>query len=145
MNVKTVNWLDSSAVLALFLAEPGFEIVRDFLAEAAKGSREVRVAQISLTEIAHSVCRDYDEATAREDIRLLRELAVIIDAPTDAQCLEAGLLRSRVKLSTADATIAIQAMAAGAELLHKDPEFESVPGLRQRSLPYKAKKERAPR
>ena len=142
MSAKTVNWLDSSAVLALFLAEPGFEIVRGILAEAAKGRREVRVAQISLTEIANSVCRDYDEATAREDLRLLRELAVIIDPPTNEQCVEAGLLRSRVKLSTADAIIAIQAMAAGAELVHKDPEFESVLGLRQRRLPYKTRRAR---
>jgi hypothetical protein len=30
-------------------------------------------------------------------------------------------------------------MAAGAELVHKDPEFESVLGLRQRALPYKTR------
>lgn len=139
MSAKTVNWLDSSAVLALFLAEPGFEIVRGLLAEAAKGKGEVRVAQISLTEIAHSVCRDYDEATAREDIRLLKELAVVIEPPSSEQSVEAGLLRRSVKLSTADAIIAVQAMAAGAELVHKDPEFESVIGLRQRPLPYKTR------
>ncbi|MBA3962181.1 MAG: PIN domain-containing protein [Chthoniobacterales bacterium] len=137
MNVKTVNWLDSSAVLALFLAEPGFETVRGILAEAAKSKCEVRIAQISLTEIANSVCRDYDETTAREDIRLLRELAVTIEAPTDDQCLEAGLLRRSVRLSTADAIIAVQAMAAGANLVHKDPEFEHVIGLGQHPLPYK--------
>ena len=142
MRAKTVNWLDSSAVLALFLAEPGFEIVRATLAEAAKGKCEVRVAQISLTEIANSVCRDYDEATAREDIRLLKELAVSIEAPTNEQCIEAGLLRRIVKLSTANAVIAVQAMAAGAELVHKDPEFETVPGLKQRRLPYKTRSAR---
>jgi predicted nucleic acid-binding protein len=137
VSAKTVSWLDSSAVLALFLAEPGFEIVHGALAEAAKGKREVRVAQISLAEIANSVCRDYDEATAREDVRLLQELAVVIETPTNQQCVEAGLLRRKVKLSTADSLIAIQAMSADAELVHKDPEFESVIGLRQRPLPYK--------
>lgn len=137
MNAKTVSWLDSSAVLALFLAEPGFEMVRDLLAEAAKGRGEVRIAQISLTEIANGLCRDYDEATAREDIRLLLELAVTVETPTDAQCVGAGLLRNRVKLSTANAIIAVQAMAAGAELVHKDPEFKAVVGLRQQRLPYK--------
>ncbi len=142
MSAKTVSWLDSSAVLALFLAEPGFEIVRATLVEAAKGKCEVGVAQISLTEIAHSLCRDYDEATAREDIRLLKELAVRVEAPTNEQCVEAGLLRRRVKLSTADAIIAVQAMATGAELVHKDPEFEAVPGLKQRRLPYKTRSAR---
>ena len=139
MNAKTVSWLDSSALLALFLAERGFEIVRALLADAAKGKREILVAQISLTEIANSVSRDYGEAIAREDIRLLRELAVTIEVPTDEQCIEAGLLRRSVRLSTAEAIIAVQAMAAGAELVHKDPEFESVVGLKQRPLPYKTK------
>jgi PIN domain. len=139
VSAKTASWLDSSAILALFLAEPGFETVRALLAEAAKDRREIHVAQISLTEIANCVSRDYDEPTAREDIRLLRELAVSIDASTDEQCIEAGLLRSRAKLSTADAIIAIQAMAADAELVHKDAEFESVVGLKQRRLPYKSK------
>lgn len=137
MSGKIVSWLDSSALLALFLAEPGFETVRGLLSEGAKDKREVRLAQISLTEIACSVCRDYDEATAREDIRLLRELAVKIEPPTDEQCLEAGLLRASLKLSTADAIIAVQALAADAELVHKDPEFEAVVGLRQLLLPYK--------
>lgn len=137
MSAKTVSWLDSSAILALFLAEPGFDIVRAVFAEAGKGRREVRIAQITLLEIANSLCRLYDEATAREDIRLLKELALIIDTPTDAQCIEAGLLRSAIGLSTAGALIAVQAMAADAELVHKDPEFEAVIGLKQRRLPYK--------
>ena len=139
MSAKTVSWLDSSALLALFLAEPGFEIVRSLLAEAAKGRGEVRVAQISLTEVANSVCRDYDEGTAREDIRLLKELTLRIECPTDEQCVEAGFLRRQVKLSTADAIIAVQVMSAGAELVHKDPEFAEVVGLKQRPLPYKTR------
>ncbi len=143
MSAKTVSWLDSSAVLTLFLAEPGFEMVRNLLAEAAKGRGEVRMAQISLAEIANGLCRDYDEATAREDIRLLKELALTIETPTDAQCVDAGLLRDRVKLSTADAIIAVQAMEAGATLVHKDPEFEPVSGLMQSPLPYKKGGKRA--
>ncbi len=51
--------------------------------------------------------------------------------------MHAGWLRGRHKLSTPDAIIAVQAMAADAELVHKDPEFESVPGLKQKRLPYK--------
>lgn len=141
MSEKIVSWLDSSAILALLLAEPGFEIVRGLLAEAAAGRREVHIAQISLVEMAYNIARDFDEGIAREDIRLVRELAVQIVSPTDEQSVQAGLLRSRVKLSTADAIIATQALAAGAELAHKDPEFEAVLGLKQRRLPYK----RAPR
>jgi len=139
MPSNNASWLDTSALLALFLAEPGFETVRALLAEAAAGKRTVHVAQISLAEIANSISREYDDATSREDIRLLRELAVTIEPPTDDQCVEAGLLRSRVKFSTADAIIATQAMALDIELVHKDPEFDHVAGLRHRRLPYKKK------
>jgi predicted nucleic acid-binding protein len=113
--------------------------VRALLAEAGAGKRKVHVAQISLAEIANSISREYDDATAREDIRLLLELAVNIEPPTDDQCIEAGLLRSRVKISTADAIIAIQASAIDVELVHKDPEFDAVPNLKHRRLPYKTK------
>ncbi|MHB8167515.1 MAG: PIN domain-containing protein [Sulfuricella sp.] len=40
-------------------------------------------------------------------------------------------------LSLADAWIAASALELGATLVHKDPEFESLPGLIEERLPYK--------
>ena len=40
-------------------------------------------------------------------------------------------------MAVADAWIAAAAMELDAVLIHKDPEFEHVAGLRQESLPYK--------
>jgi len=48
-------------------------------------------------------------------------------------------LRWRYKISAADAIIATQAITNDAELVHKDPEFEAIIGLRQQQLPYKTK------
>ena len=45
-------------------------------------------------------------------------------------------------IATADAIIATQAITNDAELVHKDPEFEAVVGLRQQQLPYKTKSRR---
>ena len=132
-------WLDSSAVLAWFRAEAGSEQVVAIVTAVTDGAASVSMSQISLLEIAKAVADERGEIAARHDLQLLRELAIAFVPPTDEQCVEAGLLRSHAKLSTADAIIAIQAMAADAELVHKDPEFESVAGLKHRRLPYKAK------
>jgi predicted nucleic acid-binding protein len=50
---------------------------------------------------------------------------------------EAARIKSRVSLSIADAWNAALAVMLGAELVHKDPEFDHVPELKHRRLPYK--------
>jgi predicted nucleic acid-binding protein len=135
--MKTAKWLDSSAILTLLMAEPGFDTVRILLAAAAEEEETLFMAQISLAEIASALARAFGARTASDDMRLVREMPVRVCAPTDAQCVAAGLLRARFRLSTADALIATQAMDAQAELVHKDPEFEAVADLRQAALPYK--------
>jgi ribonuclease VapC len=138
--MKSISWLDSSAILALFWAEPGHEHVTHLLEQAQAGKRTLYASQLSLTEVAASVARSFNETMARDDLRLLREMPLGICAPTDDQCVAAGLLRAQHRLSTADAIIATQAVDARAELVHKDPEFEAVPGLNQHRLPYKTRR-----
>ncbi len=75
-----------------------------------------------------------DEA-ARDDLRLILEMPAKIKSPSRDECIAAGWLRLRHKLSTADTVIAAQA-----ELIHKDPELEACPGIKQRRLPYKPSK-----
>lgn len=130
-------WLDSSALLAWYRGEPGTEEVVCAVTRAARGTHPLSISQITLLEVAQAVARQRGESTARENIKLLGELALEIATPTDEQCVAAGLLRARLALSTADALIATQALAADAELMHKDPEFDQVPGLKHRRLPYK--------
>lgn len=135
--MKSAKWLDSSAVLTLLMAEPGYEVVRDALNEAEEGQGRVMLSQISLVEVAHAIAHSHGEESARDDVRLIHEMPVEIQGATDDQCLRAGLLRGRHRLSTADAVIAVQAQDSGAALVHKDPEFEVVANLKQVCLPYK--------
>ncbi len=135
--MKTASWLDSSAVLALLYEEPGSETVRAVLEEAEKDQRKVFLSAVSLAEMASSLSKSLGEEQARDDLRLILELPVEIREPTREECIQAGWLRAQHQISTADAIIAAQAMAAGAELVHKDPELEGIPGLKQRRLPYK--------
>ncbi|MEI6149125.1 MAG: PIN domain-containing protein [bacterium] len=142
--MKPANWLDSSAVLTLLMAESGYDVVRDLLIEAEEGRAGVYLAQISLVEVAHAIAHSHGAEAAMDDIRLVQEMPMEIQGATHDQCLRAGLLRGRYRLSTADAVIATQAQDAGAVLVHKDPEFEGVEGLKQLCLPYKPTKRGKP-
>ena len=144
--MKPAKWLDSSAVLTLLMAEPGYEVVRDALNEAEQGRGRVLLSQISLVEVAHAIAHSHGEESARDDVRLIHEMPIEIQGTSDEQCLRAGLLRGRHRLSTADAVIAVQAQEAGAALVHKDPEFEALTELKQVCLPYKpTKKAKSPK
>ncbi len=140
MSAKTPGWLDSSALLTLLRGEPGTEVVRDLLEQAERETLTVLVSTVSLAEVVSAVARVHGEEAARDDLRLLLEMPVRFEPPTAEDCVAAGWLRARHKLSTADAIIAAQAMNARAELVHKDPELEAIVGLNQRKLPYKPPK-----
>lgn len=142
MSEKTASWLDSSAVLALLYAEPGMDVVRRLLEQAEREVITVYLSALSLTEIVSSITNTHDEEIARDDLRIVMEMPVQIASPSQKECAHGGWLRARHKLSTTDAIIAAQAMAANAELVHKDPEFDQVPGLKYRRLPYKTKSRR---
>ncbi len=137
MKKKTASWLDSSALLTLLYGEPGVETVRQLLEDAERGHASVYFSAVTLTEVVSSLTRTHGESVARDELNVILSLPAQIEVATRAQYVEAGWLRGRHKLSTADAIIAVQAMAAAAELVHKDPEFEPLADLKQRRLPYK--------
>ena len=114
-------------------------IVRELLEDSERDRASVYLSVVTLTEVVSSLSKTHGESVARDELQVVLSLPAQLESPTSAQCAEAGWLRGRHRLSNADAIIAVQAMAAGAELVHKDPEFQSVPGLKQRPLPYKTK------
>jgi predicted nucleic acid-binding protein len=86
------------------------------------------------------LCRNY--RAGRASVGLLRESrAVWLDRVPDAVLVVTGTLKARQRISLADAIIAAFAAVAGATLVHKDPEYESlVDVVRQEHLPDKAKR-----
>src|SRR5262245_35339983 len=142
VNEKNASWLDSSAVLAMLYGEPGMDVVTRLLEQAERQTIDLYLSAVSLAEIVSSISNAHDEAIARDDLRIVLEMPVEIESPTQEHCIEGGWLRARHKLSTADSIIAAQAIATNAELVHKDPEFDAVPGLKQRRLPYKTRSAR---
>jgi len=123
--------------LTLLMAEPGYETVKGLLDAAEQETTRVLASQWSLVELAHAIAHSHGEEAARDDLRLIREMPVQFVGATDDQCIRAGLLRSRHRLSTVGAVIVVQSMDAGAALVHKDPEFGNIQDLEQIPLPYK--------
>ena len=135
--------LDSSAVLAWVYREEGCEAVSRLLSRAADEDRCAFMAQISLLELAKSMKQ------AQPDL-YPQSMSVVRMAPIDwlqvpdAEAVAAGELRADYQMSSADAIIVVLARRLGAELWHKDPEFDALPKnfVKVKRLPYKKRRKK---
>jgi predicted nucleic acid-binding protein len=119
--------LDTSALMAHVLSEPGWQIVDGLL----KGQpRDVAISAITWLEfniVARAIAPNAAEAT--EVLALYQDLlAEAIPATREIAgiALELRLLTSK-RLPNADALIAATAKIEGATLVHRDPHLAAVP------------------
>jgi predicted nucleic acid-binding protein len=127
--------LDTSAILTFIGDEPGADRVEEALRDATT------IVPWPVLLETHSISlREAGPAEADRRVALLKRLAVtIVWGMDEATVLTAARLKADHRLSLADAMIAAFAMRAGAVLLHKDPEFDSLAGLLpMEPLPYKS-------
>lgn len=129
--------LDTSALLALRDDEPGSERVAYLLESATTGLLTCHGCFISLMEIFYRVWKDEGEEAGRQAYHICQSLPIIWLHESKALLERASEIKARFPLSLADAWIAAAALELEAVLVHKDPEFENVSGLRQEILPYK--------
>ncbi|MGH7823461.1 MAG: PIN domain-containing protein [Candidatus Binatia bacterium] len=127
--------LDTSAVFALRGDERGADRVEAILRRASGGRAEVVLSFMTRMEILYRVSADEDEESARAALRLLEASGIRWVSCEDAILDEAARIKARGGLSVADAWIASTALHHDAVLVHKDPEFERVPEVRQERLP----------
>ena len=118
--------------------EPGAERVAEILHQAAKGKARCYGCFISLMEVMYRVWRDENEASGRLAYQQCLALPVEWIRDSDALLLRAAEIKALYPLSLADAWIAACAHEQGAVLLHKDPEFSTLP-ISQEILPLKEK------
>lgn len=115
--------IDTSAFLVLRGDETGADRVEGLLAQAKRNRCHLSASFMSRMEILYIVWRREGEEAARHALRLLDSFAVQW-VSCEPDILEAA---SRLKvtgtLSVADSWIAATAIARGATLVHKDPEF----------------------
>ena len=123
--------LDTSAVLAVLLAEPGREPLVKLLEEESAGAgRGILMPFMTLMEMQYRLMRSVPAGDALTAVRLVEAwpVQVVESNPTWRQ--RAAELKSRGGLSLGDAWIASLAFLRDAELVHRDQQFDRVEGLR---------------
>lgn len=122
--------LDTSAILTLLEDGEGAERVESLLRR-----EHVLLPFVVLLEAYYVSLQERKEDVADWRYALLKQLPVTflwdVDEPT---LLTAGRFKARHRLSLADALVAAFAFQHGAVLVHKDPGFETLEGVRLESL-----------
>jgi len=129
--------LDTSALLALRDNEPGADRVATLLKAAVVGEQRCYGCFMSLMEVYYRVWKDEGAEAGKEAYQHCLALPVEWVHESPALLERAASIKATHPLSLADAWIAASALELGATLLHKDPEFENLPGLVEARLPYK--------
>jgi predicted nucleic acid-binding protein len=129
--------LDASALLTLFKDEDGAQEVEEILEACVKGQSRAYLPFMSLMEFEYMILRGRGRTAADEALRVLHAWPIERAESYPEWGRRAALIKSRGRLSMADAWNAALALMLGAELVHKDPEFDEVQGLKHRRLPYK--------
>jgi predicted nucleic acid-binding protein len=129
--------LDTSALLTLRSDEAGADRVAALLNEAATCDAVCYGCFISLMEVFYRVWKNEGEAAGRAAYQACQGLPIQWVHESTELLERAASIKAAYPLSLADAWIAATALELDASLVHKDPEFEGLPGLVEERLPYK--------
>lgn len=129
--------LDTSAVLTILNREDGLDTVLSLLDKARDGQCIIFIPFLALMELEYLLLRRISPEETMAVLSLVNAWPVQILESTEEWRHQAAKLKSRTPLSVADAWIASLALLQQAELVHKDPEYDQVPGLPILKLPYK--------
>ena len=122
--------IDTSALVSYFKDEPGAGKVELVLRQPST----FLLPFMAVMELRYVLGRTFPPPRVDQLIRTLRASGAPIVESDPAWGAAAARLKARGGLSLADAWIASLAVMHDAELLHKDPEFDQVEGLRSYRL-----------
>jgi predicted nucleic acid-binding protein len=100
-----------------------------------QGEEPVFLPFMTIMEVDYVLRRVLPAPEVEHYMAALREWPAIIEESSPTWGQRAAEVKSRGGLSMADAWIASLALLHDAELVHKDPEFDDVEGLRSYRLP----------
>jgi len=148
--------LDTSALLALLRDEPGAQQVLEILGsglagevheppfhygaedagnDAPAGAEPVLLPFLAVMELEYRAERLWGRYQAERLSALVRAWPVELVESSPLWRREAAAVKVSGGLSLADAWICSLAMLSSARLVHKDPEYDAVPGLDCLRLP----------
>jgi len=133
--------LDTSAVFCVLYNEEGTQQVVELLEGTGKtGETRVLLPFMALMELEYGLLRRVPRREAERIMSQVESWPVELRESSREWRHAAAHLKAKAGLSAADAWNASLALLEDAELVHKDPEFEQVAGLKMVSLPYKRSK-----
>lgn len=131
--------LDTSAILTVLNSEEGADQVLRILDEARSEDEKQRTSVylpfMALMELEYLTLRALSEPETQRVITTVKAWPVELRESTEEWRHEAARVKATASLSVADAWICGLARLLGAELVHKDPEYDAVAGLRALRLP----------
>ena len=137
--------LDTSAIIAYFVDEPGAMEVERLLAEAAARRLEIYASFMTYMEVLYRLTQLLGAAQGKAAYLRLKGLPVRRVDVSESLLLAAARIKVGYPLSVADAWIAATAISTGSRLVHKDPEFRPLATeVEMLELPFKGRK-RPPR
>ena len=129
--------LDTSAILTVLNREDGLDTVIALLDMAKDQQHDLYLPFMALMELEYLLMRRVSPEETMLILTMVAAWPVEIPRYTEEWRHHAAVVKSQTPLSVADAWIAALAILQHGELVHKDPEFERVPGLEMLKLPYK--------
>jgi|GEM_PF-2681352 len=129
--------LDTSAIITILNQEEGWDTVLKLLEKAREDRDIVYLPFIALMELEYLMLRKFSPEETMAVLGLVSAWPVLIVESMEEWRHQAAKVKSEVPVSLADAWIASLAMLKGAELVHKDPEYDKVLNLLTMKLPYK--------
>ena len=130
--------LDTSAVLTVLNDEEGVETVLSLLELAHSGEVVIHLPFMALMELEYLNLRQHSREGTQRVLNLVEAWPVEIKHSTGEWRHEAAQVKATCPVSVADAWICSLARLLDAELVHKDPGYDTVPDLKALQLPYKS-------
>ena len=118
--------LDSWAVLAYLQGEDAAKHLADALAEAIQAEAPLLMSVVNAGEVWYILAREVSMAEADRSISTVQSWGVEFVPADWTHAREAAALKSKHRMSYADAFAAALAKSRKAELVTGDPEFEQL-------------------
>jgi len=129
--------LDSYALIAVFIDEPGADAVTKILLEGNAGNLELHITSYNMGEVYYMIWRKASKVQADVCWNAMLDLHLIVTEPSLDLTHAAATLKASYKLSYADAHAAALTLQVKGTLLSNDKEFDnlkSIKGFKLRSF-----------
>jgi len=118
--------IDSWALLEWLLGQPGAPKVRELLDQAAGGQQQLLMSWINVGEVIYMLVRKRSQRASEDFLRRLPSLPIRLVLPAADDFVRAARIKSKSKLSYADAFVVDLAVQEQAGIVTGDPEIAAL-------------------